>query len=141
MSGFEAKYRLSGAGFTIKNVLNAGTIAVTKGDMVTLAAGQFSRGVPGTAGGYLGVSLATSPGAVTATRFPIITDTDVVYSVADANVRKIGDILSLGGGTATGTHHVQVSAGHEFVVVEDSRSDEATKVVFNTGKHIFNTKQ
>lgn len=137
MSGFTFAYRVSGDAPTIQNLLFAAEETLTIGDLVTASGGGVKLGA--TAGSkFLGGVLNTKAGKTT-DRIEVITDPDAVYSVVDANARKIGDTLDLAG--ATGVQKLAASSNKEFVVVAESSASEPTLVRFNTGKHLYNTAQ
>ena len=142
MAGFEFLYRLSGGAPTIQTILagTAGT-ALKKGDMVLLdTSSQASLAVSGSAK-FLGLVLADYSGLTAGTsKIDVITDTDAVFSVTDANARNIGATLDISG--ATGAQTVTTSSNKEFVVAATKDASTAkTLVRWNTGKHLFNTAQ
>lgn len=125
MAGFTFAYRESGGGPTIMDLVFKDTETLTKGDMVNLETGQLDLAATGDAG-LLGVALETKAGTTAVTLLKCITDTDAVYSVADANARVMGATLDITG--ATGAQTVTTSSNKEFVVVATSSATEDTLV-------------
>ncbi len=140
MAGFEFAYRISGGAPTIRPlVAKAGNTSFKRGDIVNLETGQIDIGVTADTN-LVGVVLATVSGlTVGVDRVEVITDSDAVYRVADANARSIGATLDLAG--ASGAQGVAASSNKEFVVEADSGADEPTLVRFNIGKHYANKAQ
>lgn len=135
MAGFSYRYRISGGMPTVQNLLCTNTATLTKGDIVTVAAGKVALAATGDTT-LAGLVLETKAGTAATTRYEVITDPDVVYGVADANARVVGATLDIAG--ATGAQAVAASSNKEFVVVADSSASQETLVRLNVGKHYQN---
>lgn len=135
MAGFTFAYRLSGGNPTIQSLLFKDTETLTKGDLVNLETGEVDLLATGDTAA-LGVVLETKAGTGSTTYIDVITDSDAVYEVTDANARLKGATLDVAG--ATGAMTVATSSNKNFVVQEPSSATEPTRVRFNIGKHVDN---
>jgi len=130
--GFRPRYRLSGAPFTIQNLLFADTETLTKGDIVNAATGELDLGATGD-NTFLGVVLEVISGTDSTTRIRVITDEDAVYGVYDANARLIQANLAISG--ATGAMTVAAPGNSDLIVVSESTATEETLVKIAHGEH------
>lgn len=138
MAGFTFRYRLSGGAPTIQVLKAAGTLTLTKGDLLNLESGEVDLGAAADAN-FLGMCLDTGARTASVSDVTFISDADAVYAVDDANARLAGATLDIAG--ATGAQGVAASSGKEFVVLAPSSAAEETLVRFNVGKHVANKAQ
>lgn len=130
--GFRFKYRLCGAPPTIQNILSKATGTVTKDDLMSLDTGEL---LISATNDTLMVGACQETKAVTdsTTYIRIITDSDAVYEVYDANARLIGATLDIAG--ATGAMTVAASNNVDLIVVANSTAAEPTLVMIAHGEH------
>lgn len=134
--GFRFSHRASGGAPTIKPVLAQDTATYTKGDWVNLETGELDLGATGDTN-LLGVVQNTISATDSTTLVEVITDSDAIYAVDDANARVLGATLDLTG--ATGAQTVTTSSNKNFVVAAASTASEPTLVRLNVGKGHENT--
>lgn len=138
MAGFRFAYRLSGGAPTVQSLLFKDTETLTKGDFVNLETGEVDLGATADTD-LLGAVQETKAGVDSTTRIEVITDGDAVYSVTDANARKIGATLDIAG--ATGAQTVAASSNKEFIVVAESSATEPTLVMVIPINHAHNVAE
>jgi hypothetical protein len=132
--GFRPRYRLSGAPFTIQDLLYKDTETLTKGDLVNMETGELDLGATNDTA-FVGVVLETQAGTDSTTRARVITDADAVYGVYDANARLAGATLDIAG--ATGAMTVAATSNVDLVVVAESTATEETLVTIAHGEHFL----
>ncbi len=130
--GFRPRYRLSGAPFTIQDILYADTETLTKGDLANLQTGELDLGATNDTD-FVGAVLETQAGTDSTTRARVITDADAVYGVYDANARLMGATLDIAG--TTGAMTVAATNNVDLLVVAESTATEETLVMIAHGEH------
>lgn len=137
-AGFRFRGRACGAPPTIMEFYAQGTETLTKGDMLTLDAGEVDLADSDDAG-MVGVCLETQSCTDSTTLVKCIVDADAIYGVYDANARLAGAILDLDG--ATGAQTVTTDGDHDFVVYAPSSATEETLVMIMHGAHYTNLQK
>lgn len=138
--GFHFAYTLSQAPPRIIDIISADT-ALAVGDLVNCESGTADLAATNDSaliGAVVGVadpdgSLASLNG--TSDKVRVISNSDAVYLVTDANARAIGATLDLAG--ATGAQTVATSSNVDLRVVETSSASEPTAVMIAPGEHVF----
>jgi hypothetical protein len=133
--GFHFAYRLGGGDPTIQDLLFKDTETLTKGDLVNLETGEVDLAATDDAA-LLGAVLETISGTDSTTRIKVITDSDAVYAVYDANARLVGATLDISG--TTGQMTVGATSNADLTVVSESSATEPTLVMITHGEHAFN---
>jgi hypothetical protein len=133
VAGFRFAFRISGGGPTVQRLIFKDTETLTRGDILNLETGEVDLGATADTA-LLGVAIETVAGTDSTTSIGVITDSDAVYEVTDANAREKGATLDLSG--ATGAQTVATSSNKEFVVYAKSTATQPTLVKFNVGKHV-----
>ena len=133
-AGFRPRYRLSGAPFTVQDLLFSDTETLTKGDMVNLETGEVDLAATNDTA-LLGIALETLSGTDSTTRIECIVDTDAVYGVYDAVARLAGATLDIAG--TTGAMTIATSSNIDVMVVAESTAAEETLVMIAHGEHAF----
>jgi hypothetical protein len=136
--GFRYRGRISGGDPTVMDLLFKDTETLTAGDIVNLETGEVDLGATNDAA-LLGVVLETKSGTDSTTRIKVITDTDAIYGVYDANARLTGATLDIAG--ATGAMTIATSSNKDVTVWAESTASEETLVVISHGLHAFNATQ
>lgn len=131
-AGFRPRYRLSGQPFTVLNLKFKDTETLTKGDILNLESGTLDLGATNDTT-FIGVALQTKAGTTAVTYLEVISDSDAVYGVYDANARAAGDTLDITG--ATGAMTVAASSNVDLIVVAPSTATEETLVMIAHGEH------
>lgn len=131
-AGFKFSHRQSGQPPTIMTLYFKDTETLTKGDLVNAESGELDLAATNDAA-LLGAVQQTLAGVDSTTLIEVIVDEDAVYSVYDANARKIGDVLDIAG--ATGAMGVTTDSSHDVIVVANSAADELTLVKILSTKH------
>jgi len=134
-AGFRFRYRLSGGQPTIQNLVIKDTETLTKGDLVNLESGEIDLAATNDAA-LVGIVLETKAGTDSTTIYEVITDSDAVYAVYDANARVIGAQLDIAG--TTGAMSVTTDSNHDVQVVANSTATEETLVMIAHGEHFSN---
>ena len=130
-AGFKFMYRLSGGPATVQTLTFKDTETLYKGDLVNLESGEIDLAATGDTA-FVGVVMETKSGTDSTTTVEVITDSDAVYAVYDANARAMGATLDLSG--SAGAQGVTTSSNADFMVIAPSSADDWTLVTFN-GKH------
>lgn len=131
-AGFKFRYRLCGQPPTILTLLFKDTETLTKGDMLNLESGEVDLGATNDTT-FIGVAQETKAGTDSTTSIAVISDSDAVYGVYDANVRQAGDTLDIAG--ATGAMTVASTSNVDLIVVAKSTATEETLVMIAHGEH------
>lgn len=134
-AGFRFRYRQSGGDPTIQKLIIKDSETLTKGDLVNLESGQIDLAASNDAA-LVGIVLETKAGTTAVTEYEVITDSDAVYGVYDANARLIGAQLDIAG--ATGAMSVTTDSNHDVQVVANSSASEETLVMIAHGEHFTN---
>ncbi len=143
MAGFTFKHRLGGGAPNIRNIISSDA-TLTVGDLVSIESQKLDLAVTADAT-LAGVVLGPGDpddgngGVLTLTANTdlarVIIDEDAVYAVADANARKVGDVLDITGGT--GAQGVGASTNADLIVVADSTATQPTLVKINRSQHFL----
>lgn len=141
MAGFTFKYRLGGGAPNVRNIISSDA-ALAVGDMVSLESQKLDLAVTNDSA-LLGVVLGPedadngADGVLTLVantdKARVIIDEDAVYAVADANARKVGDLLDITGGT--GAMGVGTPTNNDLIVVADSTATQPTLVKITRANH------
>lgn len=133
--GFRFRYRLCGAPPTIQTIVCKSTATLTKGDLVSLDAGELALSATNDSA-IAGVVLETKAGVDSTTTYKVIVDDDAVYGVYDAAARVIGATLDIAG--TTGAMTIATSSNVDLQVVATSSASEETLVKIAHGEHFMN---
>lgn len=133
--GFHFRGRVSKMPPTIQLLTIKDSETLTKGDLVTLEAGEIDLAATDDTT-ILGVVLNTAAGTDSTTTYEVIVDADAIYGVYDPNPRVKGATLDISG--TTGQMTVASSSNADLTVYAPSAADEETLVMITHGEHADN---
>lgn len=111
---------------TIERVTIANDEVLANGVLVNLETGELDLAVTGDTA-LVGAVIGTYDNSADGLTALVVTDSDAIYAVDDANIRLKGATLDI----ASGALGVTTSSNADLIVVESSTASEPTLVTFN----------
>lgn len=139
MAGFRIAGRISGGAPTIITYLAKDTETLSFGDIGNVESGVLDLGATADTALVGPIVCATVAATTNVTQIQVCVDPDVILEVTDNSARNPGVTLDLSG--ATGAQTVATSSNKEFITVNKSTATQPTRVMFNTGHHLYNKAQ